>query len=169
MHDDSQFLATWRDQDGNEYPWMVELWKWQDVQAAERKARGESSGRRLSDIPHAKLSNLLRCLDAAREAPEVWERAVWFANQPAIDPAELRLDDPRQAEADRQQQVVGFITRFAAWFRMKNEIDDVPDSYGNILLILGAMSKGQADRDDLPAMKQMFGPYFTVDDLSIGH
>lgn len=161
MDNSGGHVTTWRDRDGNDYPWMTELWRWQD----ERKMRGESSTRRLSDIPPARLSDLLRCLDKALATPEIMERVRWYASRPHIDPADLRLDDPRQAEADRQQVVIGFMSRFAAWFRMQNAIDDNPGPYGNILLILAAMSKGQVDRSDTSEMRRMFGPYFTVDDL----
>ena len=151
---------SWLDEKGNYYPWMLELWDWQK--------RRDVSSRSLSSIPDAKLSNLVRCLDAACATPEVWERAEWLGKQFPLDPVSIPVDDPRRAEAQRQMDIIGFISQFTSWFRAKHGIDENPEPYGEISHILAAISIGEIDRSDLRGLKRRFGKYFTEDDLNIG-
>ena len=164
----SNKVQAWLDEDGNHYPWMLELWKWQEERARERKARGEDSARPLDSFPKAKLSNLLRCLDKAAATPEVSERAAWLARQPLLDYINLSEEDPRRAEAALQLDVVGFIGRFTNWFLMRESIDELPIPYGVIYRALGAISLGEIDRGDIEGIKRHFFAGDIVDDVTGG-
>lgn len=106
---------------------------------------------------------MLRCLDAARATPEVWERVSEQARRPYVDPGHASSDDP---EVARLYDVSSFVRSFTNWFRMKNAINDDPIPYGRITQILLLLSRGELNRSDADDIKKHIGTCFLVDDVT---
>lgn len=142
------------------YPWQDELWDWQRVEEEKRGGRPDI----LSwDVPHAKLSDLFRCLDTARATPEVWERVLEQANRSYVDPGIVPDDHP---EVERQSEITHFVRTFTNWFRMKNKIHDNPIPYSGVMRILRAIARGETDRSNVEEIKKCFGHSFITDDTA---
>ncbi len=148
-------------EDGNYYPWQLALWAWRKSEEAKP---GYNPTIRMSDVPPAKLSNILRCLDAARNTPEVWARVVAQAKRPYVDPGHVAADHP---EVEIMSKVGSFIGTFCDWFRMKNGLDEAGWGYGSVNRVLQAISRGEIDRNDLSEMKKQLGKFGIVDDLGV--
>ena len=149
-------------ENGNYYPWQLELWAWGK---ANQEKPGYSPGVRMSEVRAAKLSDVLRCLDAARNTPEVWNRIVAQARRPYVDPGLVADDHPEVAIMSDVGQFVGW---FCDWFRMKNGLDDAGWGYGEVNCVLQAISRDEVDRSDLAEMKKRLGKFGIIDDLCVG-
>lgn len=143
------------------YPWQREFIAWRQ---AEEAKPGYSGSVRMSDVPDAKLSDVLRCLDAVRATPEVWDKVVEQSKRPYVDPGDVASDHP---EVARSNDVSYFVRQFIDWYRMNNGLHDASWGYSALSRVLDLIARGELQRDDLPALKARLGPLGITDDIDI--
>jgi len=156
VQDRAQWSCT--DKYGNNFPWKIEL----DNLINEETAACAPTARRFSDTPDAKLSNILRCVEAARNDPEIWERVLAQAKRPYVDPADTTKYNQDVAVLF---DVVHLIGDFTCWFRKNFNIDENPSGYTNVYNLLLAIARSEVSHDDIKGLKDRVGSYFVFDDI----
>jgi hypothetical protein len=141
-------------EDGNYYPWQLELWAWD--KAEQEKRGGGLLIRSAADIPHAKLSDLLRCVEAARARPEIWDRYIDMAAKDKC--GEL-------TEEDSGYDLGSFVGSFTGWFCMKNNLDAGSFAYSGVHSLLFKIASGQVTEENTEAIKLELGAWSIIDDL----
>jgi hypothetical protein len=142
-------------EDGNYYPWQLELWAWDK---AEREKRGGATKYADPNAPKAKLSDVLRCMEEACARPEIWDRYVEMAAQKERG-VEVSDDDGNELAA--------FMGLFHAWFRMKNDLDHYDfQAFSSVQRLVARLANGSLQRADFEGMKAVLGPWGWEDDLA---
>jgi hypothetical protein len=148
-------LDWWRDEDGNYFPWLLEMWAWNKAQEAELTAQGKSTSRMASSFDKPKLSDLIACMAAIRAAPEIWE--------PLQEMAMLYPDTQRTPDND-DKGMAGLISRFTVWFQMKRGLDNMP--YSELYTILYDQERGNLPGlSDVEVLRQREVQGSYIDDL----
>jgi hypothetical protein len=134
-------------EDGNYYPWQVELWAW----AKERELKsGVSMETADPKAPLPKLSDVLKCLDSACAQPEIWDR---YNNLQAFT-------------QEDSFELGGFVSSYVSWYLGKNSMRRFnPYAFGSTHRLMWRLAEGAFKREDVSAIKDELGPWFWVDDL----
>jgi hypothetical protein len=134
-------------EDGNYYPWQVELWAW-------AKEREEKTGTSFEIVglnrPLPKLSDILKCLDAVCAQPEIWGRHT-------------KLEEFTD---DEILELGGFVCSYVRWYLQKNNLEKLESmAFDSIQRVVWRLAERDFKREDIGAIKDELGPWFWVDDL----
>jgi hypothetical protein len=122
--------------------WMKEV----DRMVAAKAPEPEDGKKTVSQLPKAKMSNVLRCLEEAQAIPELWARIIEESKILTADFADAPKSDPRRAFSSDTSYYVG---NFCRYFRLKNSLFEASSGYINIELTLIKLARGEIGKDGI--------------------